>query len=303
MPQKEDENISRLLQSNDVPTPVEAGRVYDDIDDLETEANALRLQLDALEGRLQQRRSIVSSVRRMPAEVLGEIFQLALSSNAFGWRKRCLENFMLVCKAWRNVALITHALWNNISIGGPGNSYRKILAWLSRSGSLSKRLEVAEGLGYGGFCGCEDSEPCRYTDPIIIRLLKEARSLQDLRLHVGRHICLTKFFESLQSTPENPGLQPWKHIKSIGIDFDPSSYNTWPTPLDSFQSFFTQLAFVTSFRLYLPPGGNTSFDNSDPRNATIGIPPRFLSQLLELTIQCDWSWVTYSWNAGTLYQP
>ncbi|KAJ7112101.1 hypothetical protein C8R44DRAFT_558189, partial [Mycena epipterygia] len=76
-------------------------------------------QRDEMEDCLRQQRAIISPVRRVPAEVICEIFFLTLpwtrciqgrSVNQPPW---CLGH---VCRSWRNTAIAYPALWRFLDI-------------------------------------------------------------------------------------------------------------------------------------------------------------------------------------------
>ncbi|KAF6748503.1 hypothetical protein DFP72DRAFT_1145657 [Ephemerocybe angulata] len=73
--------LSHLIPSNDPPTPSETAFVRKAIKDIEQEAAApsLRIPIRVLNSRLQEYRPILSPLRHVPLDVLGEIFAHAFT--------------------------------------------------------------------------------------------------------------------------------------------------------------------------------------------------------------------------------
>ncbi|TEB38164.1 hypothetical protein FA13DRAFT_1725807 [Coprinellus micaceus] len=125
--------------------------LVDQIDDAKREISFWSERLHTLEANLKEHRGVVSAIRRMPAEILGQIFEahqsLGSSFNSPSKSSRAeLIHLMLVCRGWRTAALSAHGLWANISIDGidgPGLSYDKLVVWLARAGNLPRRLVIA----------------------------------------------------------------------------------------------------------------------------------------------------------------
>ncbi|KAF9466182.1 hypothetical protein BDZ94DRAFT_1252305 [Collybia nuda] len=126
-----------LLSSNDVPTPIEVAhmhreitegtRVMDDMDAASiylTEAlRRLDILRDALSTRLHQCRRVLSPIRKLPVEILAEIFLYASGTSEGRAVKEDLPNLMRshryllgVCKRWREIAISLQDLWACIDI-------------------------------------------------------------------------------------------------------------------------------------------------------------------------------------------
>lgn len=93
---------------------------------------------------------LLSPIRRLPSEVLGEIFLQSLPDE---WKRdvnlyRCAV--MLpgqVCQRWRDVAIATSNMWSSISIWlGPNSEYEVELmrTWLARSAGRTLSLMIIE---------------------------------------------------------------------------------------------------------------------------------------------------------------
>src|ERR1700729_4648142 len=82
---------------------------------LVVQINNLLLQHRALCNRRQMLATLLSPVRRLPPELLGEIFRYCLPHD---YHEKGAHNAVMlpshVCKHWRDVALSTPPLWTNI---------------------------------------------------------------------------------------------------------------------------------------------------------------------------------------------
>lgn len=125
-----------LLHSNYAPSATEAQHILESIahghshfESLETQIQLLRKTLAGLEQRqetvknyVSSQRSLLSPIRRIPPEILGQIF-LALQniSESICFGDDALENVELwtllrVCRFWRDVALSLSELWSKFTI-------------------------------------------------------------------------------------------------------------------------------------------------------------------------------------------
>ncbi|KAF6745454.1 hypothetical protein DFP72DRAFT_778886, partial [Ephemerocybe angulata] len=113
------------------------------IDGLSKRISKLQSQLDALEGQRQRHQAILSPVRRIPMEILGEIFALVLPDVLYSGDRRMLRNLGLVCKSWQNASLLARHLWSGLQLIRPPKTgaYGRIVSWLTKSGALPKTLQ------------------------------------------------------------------------------------------------------------------------------------------------------------------
>ncbi|KAJ3517888.1 hypothetical protein NMY22_g13865 [Coprinellus aureogranulatus] len=125
------------------------------MEDLSATIAQTRVQLLKQEAELEGYRGAMSAMRRLPLDVLGEVF-LFISPSA-----QELVDIGLVCKRWREAALLTHRLWSSIELDDPRglseSSYDRIVTWLNRSGEIYRKLEILEEDARGGLAFCDDS--------------------------------------------------------------------------------------------------------------------------------------------------
>nr|GAT48716.1 predicted protein [Mycena chlorophos] len=108
---------------------------------------------DATHETLEAHRALLSPIRRLPPEVLGEIFIQCLPKDPpFVQARvdRCPLLLLQVCSNWRETSLCTPALWASIRIDITTNSCLPNLAfvktWLDRSGSCPLSFQINESL-------------------------------------------------------------------------------------------------------------------------------------------------------------
>lgn len=126
-----------------------------------TEAKALLCKLfteEAQATRIRDTyRSLLSPIRRLPAELLGVVFVFCLPNSSFVLPEKRHAPLLLtrICSSWRTIALSTPELWSRLRIvhhvNGRGqrklNDIDHIIApfmalWLSRSGSFPLSISI-----------------------------------------------------------------------------------------------------------------------------------------------------------------
>jgi hypothetical protein len=120
---------------------------------LEAQINDLQLRRHALCNHRQMLATLLSPVRRLPPELLGEIFHHCLPQD---YQEKGAHNAVMlpshVCKHWRDVALSIPILWTNIVLHVTNETFKSqtalVTTWFSRSGvsPLSFTLEGRENV-------------------------------------------------------------------------------------------------------------------------------------------------------------
>src|SRR3984885_8964598 len=130
---------NRMLSSSDIRSSY--WKTNSSISQLDVHINALLLRRRALCNYRQMLVTLLSPVRRLPPELLGEIFRYCLPQNYH--EKGAHKAVMLpshVCKHWRDVALSTPTLWTNVVLHVTNETFESqaalVTAWFSRSGGL-----------------------------------------------------------------------------------------------------------------------------------------------------------------------
>src|ERR1700733_15289970 len=129
---------NRMLSSSDIRSSY--WKTNSSISQLDVHINALLLRRRALCNYRQMLVTLLSPIRRLPPELLGEIFRYCLPQNYH--EKGDHKAVMLpshVCKHWRDVALSTPTLWTNIDLRVTNETLESraalVITWFARSGS------------------------------------------------------------------------------------------------------------------------------------------------------------------------
>ncbi|KAJ7291339.1 hypothetical protein C8J57DRAFT_214633 [Mycena rebaudengoi] len=139
--------LESLLISNDPPPDAEILVIRNIIADeqsrlldLDTHIAALKKILEPLvdernatADRILRHQSVISAARRVPPEILGEIFLLTLPSQEDGMLEKasCVDSSPWlvgrICSRWREIALALPELWTTILIYDCGDAHPSLL--------------------------------------------------------------------------------------------------------------------------------------------------------------------------------
>ncbi|KAJ7472621.1 hypothetical protein FB451DRAFT_1089498 [Mycena latifolia] len=153
-----------LLHTNAVPSDTECQRIHElltgprkEVDKITSEIERLQTLINELAGKranliefIDAHLALVSPARRLPEDVVAEIFAAALPSDRNAVMSGDESPLLLchICRAWRRLALATPRLWATLHIVAPGTPSELleidecINAWLSRSGSLPLSISI-----------------------------------------------------------------------------------------------------------------------------------------------------------------
>ncbi|KAJ7246750.1 hypothetical protein C8J57DRAFT_1674949 [Mycena rebaudengoi] len=127
-----DPNLTRLICSNQAPTcaerfQIESGIRSSDVALAEIDEQILKLksQRESISILRAAMQVVLSPVRRLPPEILAEIFLLCRDNDLLGWRRYSVLDprqapLLLgqICSHWRVVSQTTPCLWDQIHIQG-----------------------------------------------------------------------------------------------------------------------------------------------------------------------------------------
>ncbi|KAJ7919020.1 hypothetical protein B0H13DRAFT_268528 [Mycena leptocephala] len=159
-----DTPFKELLHTNSVPSEAECQRIREllfgprkeaaeltnEIERVQTLLKELAMKRDALHEFIDAHLALISPARRLPEDVVAEIFTASLPADRNAIMSGA-ESPLLLCqvsRAWRNLALSTPRLWASLHIVAPGNvsHLRRITEaasiWLSRSGALPLSISL-----------------------------------------------------------------------------------------------------------------------------------------------------------------
>ncbi|KAJ7472636.1 hypothetical protein FB451DRAFT_1089514, partial [Mycena latifolia] len=153
-----------LLHTNTVPSDTECQRIHEllvgprkEVDKISDEIDHLQSLINELAGKrahltefIDAHLALVSPARRLPEDVVAEIFTAALPSDRNAVMSGAESPLLLchICRAWRRLALSTPRLWATLHIVAPGTPSElleideRINTWLSQSGSLPLSISI-----------------------------------------------------------------------------------------------------------------------------------------------------------------
>lgn len=114
-------------------------QLTDEIKRIQSNISSLTAELSKLNSTIYARKAMVATVRRIPPEILGQIFIYCLPDNQFVQPLKAGAPLLLcqICSAWRMAALTTHQLWSSLYIFGIKSMERDpARTWFGRSGML-----------------------------------------------------------------------------------------------------------------------------------------------------------------------
>ncbi|KAJ2914153.1 hypothetical protein MD484_g6250, partial [Candolleomyces efflorescens] len=282
MPRVPNQALSYFLSNNVVPNQCEAASIQIEMDYLAAHISRLRSKLTKLEKQFWSYSIMLSPVRRVPAEILGEIFTFVIPDDVLEEQKRCqLVDLQLVCRSWRDAARLQHRLWSGLYVSLRQTiPLEKIQNWFGRSGNTPKSLQVFVP-GHGD---CEtQGSPCRLHSLALATLV--AKGLSRFSLTCKGPQCFHNFLDALKTIKVTTSGCAWDCLDFIALKFT-EEWNESPDPSKSM--FFRLPPNVTSFELELPSRYDAFGSETDSAITPLHIPPSFLIQLRSLSLRCDW---------------
>ncbi|KAJ3511559.1 hypothetical protein NMY22_g15613 [Coprinellus aureogranulatus] len=278
---------SHLFLTNDAPSEHEIALILQQIDALKAAILDSPSARENLETFLWLHYSVLSPVRRVPPEVLGEIFAHITDS-------KDLANASLISRAWRATSLLAPTDCHIQFKTEYGIPCTRIRSWLARvERSACKKLELSQA----SYCGCTGSPPsqCAWVDPTFLALLHDLclGSVQ-LTLDVNSAYCIRDLGEAIhsESTSAQSALtseslsSSWDTLRSLKVRLQWENKRT-PDAQEAFKSVFKHLPtaledLTISLLLRSPP--------FDPVPWVIPIPTPLSKSITALTLDCPYVW-------------
>ncbi|KAF5326556.1 hypothetical protein D9611_001002 [Ephemerocybe angulata] len=303
--------LSGVLNSNDFPSTADASSANGIIGHLSSRIDALMLEVKALEAERIKYLSVVSSVRRIPMELLSEIFLLTAPATRNSMLRKTVITLQLVCRRWRDVALITHGLWAELVIAPCWShsrpkaldfsrschhldqdacndehyheyEYEMITSWLSRAGSLPRRL----GYRNPRPCPCSIGGKCVAVHPTVVKLLTHGPPVDHFALCLPSAACFRSWVESLDAEKVTPRTSmPWLSLRSLTLILFEGDSRLLNNAEDPSRSVFSLLPPLSSFGLCLPARGR---GYEIPFSPPLNVPTTTLARLSTFSIRWDW---------------
>ncbi|KAF8213850.1 hypothetical protein K438DRAFT_1802372 [Mycena galopus ATCC 62051] len=169
-----------------VDPEAQLARIDAQIKEMEIALGRLKEQRASLKQPIDAHRALISPIRRIPQDVLLEIFLSCLPSehNAIIDPAEAPLVLGCICRHWRSVAYSTPMLWSSMHIPSleyfrmPANMLsgleRAVEAWLDRSGTCPLSISIFDRFNY--------FSPSLEKHPIVLQLLQVSRRLRHLTL-------------------------------------------------------------------------------------------------------------------------
>ncbi|KAL0950033.1 hypothetical protein HGRIS_010041 [Hohenbuehelia grisea] len=205
------------------------------IDDAQSKLDALIAQRDEVQSYVQSHKALTSLGRRLPGDVLAEIFLQCLPTEH---NPACHVDeppllFGRVCRSWREVSMSTPRLWAAIHIVVPRVTSPKVYshlirarcagirAWLTRSGGLPLSISLVLGPErfYVPRSNCWNPAPPKTDFKTFFSVLMDfSRRWKILKLAVADDIV-----PSLSSVVDTPLLETLKLLELNDRYYQPST--------------------------------------------------------------------------------
>ncbi|KAF6744977.1 hypothetical protein DFP72DRAFT_1077881 [Ephemerocybe angulata] len=291
-------NFDRFRSSTADPLDHEVLLAQGVLKDIEQRRNVLLDKLARLDDKRLTVQGVLSAIRRIPLEILGVIFTEVLPFVLNHDGRNELLNLVLVCKRWREACLITKRLWSSITIKAcwcrsdltslpwvhkhEELSYKKMVAWLGRSGTIPKVVRyIATELYY--LCG-DGHHRCHTTHPALIQLMNEGPPIAHFTLCISSTRCFRTWITSMADASAS---SPWVTLKSFSLSFIEKSASSWDD-FEGHRSIFALLPAVQVFRLYLPDHDDAFFSQETAEETPLHLQSGFMRRLTEFSIRWDW---------------
>ncbi|KAF6751201.1 hypothetical protein DFP72DRAFT_908757 [Ephemerocybe angulata] len=289
-----------LLSENLPPSPLQAGYIQEVVSDLEARLKTLKLLVEHVERDRSRYKAILSPIRRIPKEIIGEIITAAVPNivKDHDERERLIE-LCMVSKNWRDAARLASNLWRGITLEPPHPAsesqltiaYDRTVAWLRRGGGLPK---IVSFRGSEDRCRCDRGRQCVLKFPLLAKILVKGPSIHNLTLHLSSTRCFKSFVnlidsETSASTPTPaPSTRPWHSLPSLSIRFESRHMDDWTESADPSQSIFSLLPPITSFDLQLPETALFRANVEESVYGPLHLTDVQLNRLESFSIRWDW---------------
>ncbi|KAJ3546458.1 hypothetical protein NMY22_g2048 [Coprinellus aureogranulatus] len=264
-----------LVSSNDPPSSLEAASIQEAIAAEKELIAVLKEQVKAAKARVRQYQVVLSPCRRLPPDILAEVFLRIPpedeDDDAESYQE-IVKPLVLVCKKWRDAAVAAPRLWSKLCIRlskKQSPAVAPLSSWLGRSGNVPKKLSIhsadcsvlREKPSRSRFITrppydrryrtCFNGNPyCVFATPALAEALCKMKGRCDsISLGCSSSACAQNFARSLRSTLSSSGCDgaTWHTAKSFIVLG--RRWQSWPAS----PHFLSRIvpASVTSLQLCL----------------------------------------------------
>jgi hypothetical protein len=241
---------------------------------LEAQIKGVKYQVQRLDNELDLIRPILSPIRRVPPEILGEIFASIPADkhplSPIRTYQSTLCTLCLVCKAWKDAAQSLPRLWSNLNVEltevGPRLTPEKLKIWSSRAKDTRKALSVrASGCdpyshgswnswqGWHGGVG-----RCVYQSHAIASIMKDGPLLDSVFFRFASAGCFQFFSAVVRSLRGPSGPYISSSISSLSLDL-----RLWKDWVDEPDQSLLSMAppSMTTLKVLLPTSHQAPYED------------------------------------------
>ncbi|KAJ6526969.1 hypothetical protein DFH09DRAFT_165321 [Mycena vulgaris] len=141
-----DEELTEIKALLVGPT-LQLKRIDDEIADMYKAIDRLTKERVHLSGYVEAHKALVSPVRRLPLDIIQEIFMACIPShrNCVMSAREAPVLLGRICSSWRSMSLSTPRLWTKLHIVEPTRPYGPVSAAMSFEEKVAQRLETTKG--------------------------------------------------------------------------------------------------------------------------------------------------------------
>ncbi|KAF8650054.1 hypothetical protein AX16_005444 [Volvariella volvacea WC 439] len=208
-----DEEIKQIQVQVIEPCVIRLKELEADIASLKAQLHDLERERNVLSYHIDHHCALIAPIRRLPHDILREIFIQCLPTDDFALMKTSEAPLLLgrVCSAWRQVALVTPRLWQSMHIPYT-NAFEQTssaiaafkTAWRSRLDGISLWLSRSGTLPLSISCHFSDArmnttsfEQWVQNPPLVANLLGLLLSVKDR----WRHVHISKRAKNIDLSP------------------------------------------------------------------------------------------------------
>ncbi|KAJ3539288.1 hypothetical protein NMY22_g4807 [Coprinellus aureogranulatus] len=289
--------VSHLAATNVPANPQILGHIREILEDIDKETVELKAQLLVITQRLHDLdlerarfQPIVAPIRRVPLEILGDIFGLVLQQSS--GPQSVLSELCQVCRSWKEAAHSIPKFWQHTSIDlskAQRLPHGPITSWINRARSLPRTIHLHEW-----HCGRttprkegsgSTKSVCHFSNPALPRILKDGPTLDKVSIECPTPQCLEQLSVSLQSFRRKGGSPHWDSMQSFRIELH--SKEDW-TSISSLTLNFLPRS-IRSLDLELPDSHDILSRGLLLKGYRFSIPEWVLERLVVLKLGCNWS--------------
>ncbi|KAJ6573164.1 hypothetical protein DFH09DRAFT_1152418 [Mycena vulgaris] len=209
--------FQQFLGTNYVPTDIEVERIRAELAShkaalarIEGLIHNLSAERDRLKDYIGSHRALISHPRRLPQDVVQEIFLACLPADRNAAMRRTEAPLLLcrICSYWRTVALSMRRLWASLDVSADFSSRNcatAVAEWLERSDPLPLSLSLRWRWSHSVIASFHHRSD---KTQVLSSILMKGTNLQNITIYTPRHVDLLP-----------SGSFTWDHLVYLTLDY------------------------------------------------------------------------------------